>query len=44
MVRSDSRIKYYYDVENPLLPLRIEKLESGDSPTVLSLQQVDWSL
>ena len=39
-----AKIKYYYDAENPLLPLRIEKLESGESPSVLSLQKVDWDL
>lgn len=44
MVRSNSKIKYYYDAENPLLPLRIEKLESGESPAVLSLRKVDWIL
>jgi hypothetical protein len=44
IVRSNSKIKYYYDAENPLLPLRIEKLESGESPTVLSLREVDWIL
>jgi len=41
---SSSRIKYYYDAENPLLPLRIEKLESGEKSTVLTLRQVDWGL
>ncbi|MDH3633764.1 MAG: DUF3108 domain-containing protein [Gammaproteobacteria bacterium] len=44
IVRSNSRIKYYYDAANPLLPLRIEKLESGESQSVLSLQKVDWDL
>ncbi len=44
MVRSNSKIKYYYDAENPLLPLRIERLESGESPAVLSLRKVDWIL
>ncbi len=44
MVRSNSKIKYYYDAENPLLPLRIEKLESGESPSILSLQKVTWDL
>jgi len=44
MVRSNSKIKYYYDAGNPLLPLRIEKLESGESPSILSLQKVDWDL
>lgn len=44
LVKSSSRIKYYYDAENPLLPLRIEKLLSGEKPTVLTLRQVDWGL
>ena len=44
MVRSNSKIKYYYDAGNPLLPLRIEKLESGESPSLLSLQKVRWDL
>lgn len=44
IVRSNSKLKYYYDAENPLLPLRIEKLESGESPTVLSLLKVEWLL
>jgi len=44
IVRSNSKIKYYYDANNPLLPLRIEKLESGESPTILSLREVDWNL
>lgn len=44
MTRSDSKMKYYYDAENPMLPLRIEKLKAGESPTILTLQQVDWTL
>lgn len=44
VVGSNSKIKYYYDVNNPLLPLRIEKLESGGSPTILSLREVTWDL
>jgi hypothetical protein len=42
--KSKSKIKYYYDAQNPLLPLRIEKLEAGESPSILSLRQVDWRL
>lgn len=42
--KSDSKIKYYYDAENPLLPLRIEKFEEGEKPAVLTLRQVDWNL
>ena len=44
LLKSSSRIKYYYDAQNPLLPLRIEKLESGDESTVLTLREVDWGL
>jgi hypothetical protein len=44
IVRSNSKIKYYYDANNPLLPLRIEKLESGESPAILSLREVNWDL
>ncbi len=44
IVKSNSKIKYYYDAKNPLLPLRIEKLQSGESPTVLTLRKVDWVL
>ena len=42
--RSNSKVKYYYDYNNPLLPLRIETLESGESPAVLTLRKVDWDL
>ena len=44
ITKSDSRLRYYYDAENPLLPLRIEKLGSDDGPTVLSLKRVEWKL
>lgn len=44
MATSKSRIRYFYDAENPLLPLRIEKFEAGEKPTVLTLRQVDWGL
>lgn len=42
--KSKSKIKYYYDAQNPLLPLRIEKLEAGESPSILSLREVEWGL
>ncbi len=42
--RSQSKVRYYYDVDNPLLPLRIEKLESGESPAVMTLRDVEWAL
>jgi hypothetical protein len=41
---SNSKVKYYYDAQNPLLPLRIEKLESGESPSILVLRHVEWGL
>ena len=44
VARSKSRLRYYYATENPLLPLRIERLESGESPAVLTLERVDWQL
>ncbi len=42
--KSDTSLKYYYGVANPLLPLRIEKLETGESPATLTLTRVDWKL
>lgn len=42
--KSNSKIKYYYDADKPLLPLRIERLESGESPAVLALRKVEWKL
>ncbi len=44
VARSKSKVKYYYDAEHPLLPLRIEKLEAGESPSILALRQVEWGL
>lgn len=44
VARSNSKIKYFYDAQNPLLPLRIEKLEAGDSPSILALRKVEWGL
>ena len=44
VARSKSKIKYYYDAQKPLLPLRIEKLEAGESPSILSLREVEWGL
>ena len=38
------RLRYFYAADNPLLPLRIEKMESGDTPAVLQLESVDWRL
>ncbi|MGD2170796.1 MAG: DUF3108 domain-containing protein [Gammaproteobacteria bacterium] len=44
LAKSKSKIKYYYDAQKPLLPLRIEKLEAGESPSILSLREVKWGL
>ena len=44
VAKSKSKIKYYYDAQRPLLPLRIEKLEAGESPSILSLREVEWGL
>jgi hypothetical protein len=35
-------IKYFYDQQNPLLPLLIERRESDDSPIILKLREVEW--
>ena len=40
--RSSGKVKYFYDAENLLLPLRIERLKSGKSPTVMTLREVVW--
>lgn len=40
--RSDTRIDYFYDARNPLLPLLIERRESGEKPSTLRLSRVDW--
>ncbi len=42
ITKSSSTTYYFYDMENPILPLRIEKHKSGESPSILLLQQVDW--
>lgn len=41
---SKAKVRYYYDAKNPLLPLRIEKFESGERESMLALRQVDWNL
>ena len=42
--RSQTQIDYFYDADNPLLPLLIERRESGEKPSILRLRQVDWRL
>jgi len=44
IVKSSSQLKYYYSVENPLLPLRVEKRKPGKSPVTLTLRKVEWNL
>ena len=39
---SKTRIKYYYDVQNPLLPLLIETRDADDSSSTLKLREVEW--
>jgi hypothetical protein len=44
VTRSNGKVRYYYDTEHPLLPLRVERLESGESPSVMTLREVSWDL
>lgn len=39
---SSTRTRYYYDAQNPLLPLLIETRKGDDKPTTLRLRKVDW--
>jgi hypothetical protein len=39
---SKTRVKYYYDPKNPLLPLLIERRRADDSPSTLKLREVEW--
>jgi hypothetical protein len=39
---SKTRVKYFYDEKNPLLPLLIERRRGDDSPTTLKLREVEW--
>ncbi len=39
---SRTRIRYYYSVDHPFLPLRIETRKGDKSPTVLNLRRVEW--
>lgn len=41
---SDSTIKYSYDSENPILPVRVERIKKGEASSILLLQKVDWQL
>lgn len=44
ITKSKSRVKYYYDAAHPLLPLRIERFKSDESPAILTLREVEWNL
>jgi len=39
---STTKTKYYYDAQNPLLPLLVETSKEDDSPTILRLRKVEW--
>jgi len=39
---SKTRVKYFYDPKNPLLPLIIERRRGDDSPSTLKLREVEW--
>jgi hypothetical protein len=39
---SKTRVKYFYDQKNPLLPLLIERRRGDDSPITLKLREVEW--
>jgi hypothetical protein len=42
IVGSKTRLKYYYDPRNPLLPLLIERRRKDDPPSSLKLREVEW--
>lgn len=42
IVGSKTRLKYYYDPKNPLLPLLIEGRRKDDPPSSLKLREVEW--
>lgn len=44
VVTSRSKLIYYYDTENPLLLLQVEKFKPGKSPLTLTLSKIDWEL
>jgi hypothetical protein len=39
---STTKTRYYYDAQNPLLPLLVETRKKDDSPTILRLRKVEW--
>ena len=40
--RSSGKVLYFYDAENPLLPLRVERFEPDENPSIMTLRKVDW--
>jgi hypothetical protein len=42
IVGSKTKLKYYYDPKNPLLPLLIEGRRKDDRPSSLKLREVEW--
>jgi hypothetical protein len=44
IMKSSSKLKYYYAADNPLLLLRVEKQKPGKSPVTLRLRKVEWNL
>jgi hypothetical protein len=39
---SKTKTTYYYDADNPLLPLLVETRKGDASPTILRLRKVEW--
>jgi hypothetical protein len=44
VVKSSSKMRYYYAEEHPLLPIRVEKRKQGETSVTLTLRNVDWDL
>ena len=42
--KSSSKMYYYYDLDNPLLLLRVEKMKSGESPEIMTLREAESNL
>lgn len=42
-VGSSSKIKFYYDPDRPLLPIKIERTKPGKKSTTMLLQSVKWN-
>lgn len=44
MAGSEAKLKYFYDSEYNILPLRIERSNSGDRTSIMVIKQVKWGL